>query len=372
MSNVDIHTIRKKNQEAIQLLEARLERYSNTAMQYSIWLIPLVPALFSTVSVARVYPSLFHIPEELAWFMAIMTGIAVELLGFRSVELMFAIQHYNANRKVDQPAAPFIASVVAVAFYVLMVLVIVVFLKIFPALAIYSIIGLTMMGLIVGLLVNISKQFSSIIDANMEAEQEHGLSERVEHLTNEITERDKMFSRLDDTLYTVREQLEALSSRMNIFERSAECTVIQMDETKASVQSVTSSVQEVARLYGHAHERLNTIEQSLEHVIALAVQNIEQSIECTVQDAVTSAMNVQPQKRKVAKKADSTQRLSKVDRQSQLIKIIATELHGSSADDLNKSELASRLGTSHVTIGRDIEELIELKKLSINGVVKVK
>lgn len=75
--------------------------------------------------------------------------------------------------------------------------------------------------------------------------------------------------------------------------------------------------------------------------------------------------------------ADFTERMTQgkrnktVHRQEQLLQILMTEFNGAPADDLNKTELAQRLGATRQTIGRDIEDLIEKERLTVNGVVTV-
>lgn len=58
-------------------------------------------------------------------------------------------------------------------------------------------------------------------------------------------------------------------------------------------------------------------------------------------------------------------------RQEQLLQILLTEFNGQPSDTLNKTQLATRLGTTRQTIGRDIEELTEQQRLSVNGHVEV-
>lgn len=64
-------------------------------------------------------------------------------------------------------------------------------------------------------------------------------------------------------------------------------------------------------------------------------------------------------------------RTAKANRQQELLQILMTEFNGQPADALNKTELGQRLGTTRQTVGRDIEELQQAQKLTVNGVVKV-
>lgn len=60
-------------------------------------------------------------------------------------------------------------------------------------------------------------------------------------------------------------------------------------------------------------------------------------------------------------------RTAKANRQSELLQILMTEFNGQPADVLNKTELGQRLGATRQTIGRDIDELQQAQRLSVNG-----
>lgn len=70
-------------------------------------------------------------------------------------------------------------------------------------------------------------------------------------------------------------------------------------------------------------------------------------------------------------KANAARRTKAYIRQQEVLKILAEEYNGKPASELNKTEIGTRLDTTRQTIGRDIDDLIESGRLSINGVVKV-
>lgn len=70
-------------------------------------------------------------------------------------------------------------------------------------------------------------------------------------------------------------------------------------------------------------------------------------------------------------KAHAQQRTARAQRQNQLLQILLTEFNGAPSDDLNKTAIAERLGSSRQTISRDIEELIAAQRLSVNGHIEV-
>lgn len=70
-------------------------------------------------------------------------------------------------------------------------------------------------------------------------------------------------------------------------------------------------------------------------------------------------------------KAHAQQRTVRAHRQNQLLQILLTEFNGAPSDDLNKTAIAERLGSSRQTISRDIEELIAAQRLSVNGHIEV-
>lgn len=64
-------------------------------------------------------------------------------------------------------------------------------------------------------------------------------------------------------------------------------------------------------------------------------------------------------------------RTAKANRQNELLQILLTEFNGQPADTLNKTELGQRLGATRQTIGRDIDELQQAQRLSVNGHIQV-
>lgn len=60
------------------------------------------------------------------------------------------------------------------------------------------------------------------------------------------------------------------------------------------------------------------------------------------------------------------------ERRAKLLRILATEFNGAPSDDLNKTDLATRLGTTRQTVSRDIDALMDAQRLSVNGHVTVK
>lgn len=64
-------------------------------------------------------------------------------------------------------------------------------------------------------------------------------------------------------------------------------------------------------------------------------------------------------------------RTAKAKRQQELLHILQTEFNNAPADELNKTELGERLGATRQTIGRDIEELQQAQRLSVNGHIQV-
>jgi len=59
------------------------------------------------------------------------------------------------------------------------------------------------------------------------------------------------------------------------------------------------------------------------------------------------------------------------ERRNDLFVILSDEYNGLPSSEINKSELASRFGTSHTTISRDLKALEKSGAISLNGVVKV-
>lgn len=61
----------------------------------------------------------------------------------------------------------------------------------------------------------------------------------------------------------------------------------------------------------------------------------------------------------------------KAQRQHDLLHILQAEFNGQPANQLDKTSLGKRLGATRQTIGRDLQELHEQQRLSVNGYVEV-
>lgn len=208
-----IHEIRASNKEYIQRLEAKVDLYSSIIMQFAVWFVPLIPASLTTVSVANVYPALFHIPVWLAWTLAVISGVGIELLGFRSVELYFNIRHYNNTRSQDEAEGPEGIALFAVILYAAIVLLVVVVLKMVPSLAMYSLIGFSLLGIKVGLLVNIARKYNELIDERMGKMSRHDALEEsrksIEMLENTLQMSRQNIGQLETELKNVQTELNA-------------------------------------------------------------------------------------------------------------------------------------------------------------------
>lgn len=105
------------------------------------------------------------------------------------------------------------------------------------------------------------------------------------------------------------------------------------------------------------------------HVTPLAIvahAETSHSAELNTQDA-TAAPDIDT----VRALALDAKRTAKANRQSELLHILLTEFNGQPADTLNKTELGQRLGATRQTVGRDIEELQQAQRLSVNGHIQV-
>lgn len=75
--------------------------------------------------------------------------------------------------------------------------------------------------------------------------------------------------------------------------------------------------------------------------------------------------------RSFAERMADARRKKTVDRQNTLYDILRNEFAGAASDDVNKSELAERLGVSRQTVIKDFEALEAGQRISVNGHVAI-
>lgn len=89
----------------------------NLAASLSPWLAPIIPAYMATDNMTKVllFPSA----------VGTIGGIVIELIGISTITTSMQLWDYNQSKRKSDPEAPFVPSLVAVAFYIVVLLTII-------------------------------------------------------------------------------------------------------------------------------------------------------------------------------------------------------------------------------------------------------
>ena len=240
--------------------------------------------------------------------------------------------------------------------YCVVVLGLVVFLKMWPSLAIWSLIPLTLMGLLTSWTVILRKQFN---DQQYEREVAQAEENEVESLRATL---DKQRQEHEQELDTLRnEHRQIVDDLDNVNQELSK----ELDNKEIDIVNLTGHVAELERQLsdiqdGHVHAGgldimpMSDIQNGHNHAGHL-------DITPNVQDFGPD--NLPDANHKRQGNADQ--------RRTSLLDILRTEFDGMSIDVLNKEDLGRRLGTTGKTIGRDLSKLEGDGAIVLNGIVEV-
>lgn len=365
----------------IEKKEAVFNYWVSRVMMFGLLIIPLVPASLTFMSISTNFPALLHIGQNMAYFVGAITAFGIEFLGLMTLRTALRMSKYNQQAKaLGLPQSPAWQGWTTAGCYVLIILSIVVLLKIFPQLVMWSLIPMSLMAAIAewGFLLNADQS-----ERDMEARKKlitmsSGLS--TETLQAEIETKDAAIVTLAATVTELMKVVETLQH--NIETRFSELqgqvtevsTGLQEMVTEVSVEfqgQVTGIADQLQTMKAGAAMFQPTVESGLQEPVTSlkpAVTEVTAAVtsDCNLQDEVTTVVTSDCNLRHEATEPVISYK-SKAERQSALIRYIATNLNGETSDKLNKSQIGKLFKTSHVTIGKDIEELIESNKLSVNG-----
>lgn len=200
------------NYQLRQRLHERKERWE--IMQAS-WLdalgllvplaAPLVPAFLTATAIITYYPTLLGLRIGYVIAIAVVAGGVIELLGILSIETMFDMRTYNQKYQTDE--APFAYAVTAVAFYLVLVIGLVLLLKIWHELALWSLAPLTVLGFITSWVMVLRKQHGERVHA-----REMTMADVV---NRDIAERDQTITELTTKLTALQRQLTELTASLD-------------------------------------------------------------------------------------------------------------------------------------------------------------
>ena len=312
------------NQQSAISMKERIAHF-NTQSEYirdgvidfmSTWGILILPAIPATITfVAGLNGfALLGLPLSIVWFLSISVVLGVEIFGLSTSETYLKVLDYNSTLEDDESALPTEDILNARNWYIALVFALAIVLEILP---------IVTTGL--GLPLIITKVTVSLV----------------------------LLPILYIVMLGVRVSLVEKSYRRNMDAREQRNT--EQDER----QQLNATIEQLEQNVQSLSEQLNDRDEQIERLNN--AQNV-QTVEHT--ENVQSFEDVRA--------TGNEQKRSKVgERREHLLNILLNEYNGTDADELNKSELAERLNTSHTTIGRDLSALESDGRINVNGVVTV-
>ncbi len=300
-------------EEKLEILEIKFRYWMGIAEVFAPIFIQSIPAALTLVSIGVLFPALLHIDPWLAWSIAAFVAIGMELLGLVSVDVYFASKTFNQTRKDDEGKAPEGAALLVMMVYAVTALLIVVLLKMFPSLAIWSLIPLTLMSILIVSAVTMKKRLSELISV-----------------------RDKEVA---------KKELQEIADSM----------LQKLQEKVATEELHNKKLQEIV-----ANQKLQ-IEKLQEEVAQTKKLQQEKVAENNATHAITQG-NPKLQQEKVAN--------TKVAKNNSLQKVadyLAQNCNGVATNEIDHAKVAIDLQLHRTTVTRNIEKLQEVAKL--NGYV---
>lgn len=289
---------------------------------FSPLLIQAIPAALTIVSISNIFPSLLHISQELAWVIAWLVGLGMEALGMVSVDVYFESKSFNQTRKEGTEKAPENAALTVMLIYAVTALLIVVFLKMFPVLAIWSLIPLTLMSILIVSAATMKKRLDDLIAQN-------------ENVQNEIEQ--TQLVQFNELIKNVQnENVQILNRIENVQNNNVHLTTELQNVQTQNVQLI---------------EQINSLKFQIEQSKSVQIN------ECTRDDKsvqATTNKNVQ----------SDVQKLSKQEKMYILIEHLIEHYDGVQTDELKPSRIAEDLPLDRVTITRYLNELKVQNKLN--------
>lgn len=155
MNNIDLRRDLRDSKERLQIRQAYYLDLLGLIVPLAA---PLVPAYLTATAIIEHYPALLHLDRVWVIVMAFIAGAVIEVLGILSIETMFDMRTFNATVQGDDERAPFGYAASAVVFYLLLVITLVLLLKIWSGLALWSLAPLTVLGFITSWVMVLRKQ----------------------------------------------------------------------------------------------------------------------------------------------------------------------------------------------------------------------
>lgn len=205
-------------EEKLEILEIKFRYWMGIAEVFAPIFIQSIPAALTLVSIGVLFPALLHIDPWLAWSIAAFVAIGMELLGLVSVDVYFASKTFNQTRKNDEGKAPEGAALLVMMVYAVTALLIVVLLKMFPSLAIWSLIPLTLMSILIVSAVTMKKRLSELISVRDKEVAKKELQEvadsMLQKLQQKVAEEELHNKKLQEIVANQKLQIEKLQEEV--------------------------------------------------------------------------------------------------------------------------------------------------------------
>lgn len=186
------------------------------------WAAPVVPAFLTGTAIYNDYPALLSMPQNVILVGAIVVGIVIEMLGVISIEAMFDMHTYNMSAKDTDDKAPFAYAAAAVIFYLAVVIVLVIFLKIWHSLALWSLAPLTFLGFIATWVAVLRRQHVERVSRHEALQESNSVMGKLQQQIQTLTQTlDTLRSELSDAVSGKRSAeafAEGLRGRLAILE----------------------------------------------------------------------------------------------------------------------------------------------------------
>lgn len=231
-----------------------LEIHRDSAIDFvAVWgplAAPLVPAGLTAAAIIVTFPDLLHIGLWGAIAIAAVTVIVLEVLGLVSVETWLNMKTFNAEHPDAKEQAPEGQARAIVIIYAAVVLALVFILKIWHGAALYSLIPLTLLGLITSWTVVLRKQHNDRVWRSEQGQQGNAALDAMQtqldklqtELDNERTASNVFRQRLDD----IGQESDRLRTALDAAQKESDKLRTALDIS--SIMSELSDTQQAALL----------------------------------------------------------------------------------------------------------------------------
>lgn len=336
------------NRELSQTLSAHLSRQElyfqygvNSAVLWGMVMLPLIPASLSFSAIVSQFPAMLHIPNWLAYVVATFTAAGIEFLGLSSVKLALRMRKYNlkiAGTTFDH--APLNQGVIIAGAYLTTVVLLTVFLKVFPDMSIWSLLPLAGMGALADWLIALQSDHNDR-EAHYERAIEDSATEQqqatlITKLTADIAKRDQQIEQLTTAIEQQSAQFaqrltEQIDQLTNAVDQRIDQLLDQIDAITTGQQTKTE------------HLTIAPINQPDEQMTNLAIIKIEHQLEQPVVQLPGAKLYTN------GHIADDIDHLPLPDK----IKMIAQRMKDA-GQKVNKSEIARILKCSRTTVNETL------------------